>query len=74
MKRWAKWYGWTYFSRSVNVEPAVEIGFVVFSLVARDCADVYRSGRHKSGIYTIEPDGEGEMEVFCDQVSMVRCS
>lgn len=37
--------------------------------VPRDCADVYKSGRHKSGMYTIDPDGEGTMEVFCDQTT-----
>ena len=41
----------------------------VFCIVPRDCADVYKSGRHRNGIYTIDPDGEGPMEVFCDQVS-----
>lgn len=40
------------------------------SVVPRDCADVYKSGRHGNGIYTIDPDGEGSMEVFCDQVSV----
>ena len=38
-------------------------------VVPRDCVDVYNSGRHRNGIYTIDPDGEGAMEVFCDQVS-----
>ena len=45
------------------------IVYITFPLVPRDCADVYKSGRHKSGMYTIDPDGEGTMEVFCDQVS-----
>lgn len=40
------------------------------SVVPRDCADVYKSGRHRNGIYSIDPDGEGSMEVFCDQVSV----
>lgn len=40
------------------------------SVVPRDCADVYKSGRHRNGIYTIDPDGEGSMGVFCDQVSV----
>ena len=40
-------------------------------VVPRDCADVYNSGRYRNGIYTIDPDGEGSMEVFCDQVSVV---
>lgn len=34
---------------------------------------MYKSGRHRNGIYTIDPDGpdgEGTMEVFCDQVSV----
>ena len=45
------------------------IVYITFPLVPRDCADVYKSGRHKSGMYTIDPDGEGTIKVFCDQVS-----
>ncbi|CAH3043477.1 unnamed protein product [Porites lobata] len=37
--------------------------------VPRDCADVYKSGRHRNGIYTIDPDGEGAIEVYCDQTT-----
>ena len=39
-----------------------------YCIVPRDCADVYKSGRHRNGIYTIDPDGEGAIEVYCDQV------
>lgn len=44
--------------------------FIIFLyfIVPRDCADVYKSGRHRNGIYTIDPDGEGAIEVYCDQV------
>ena len=41
---------------------------ILYCIVPRDCADVYKSGRHRNGIYTIDPDGEGEIEVYCDQV------
>lgn len=47
------------------------ISICLSCVVPRDCADVYKSGRHRNGIYTIDPDGEGVMEVFCDQVSVV---
>ena len=44
--------------------------FIIFLyfIVPRDCADVYKSGRHRNGIYTIDPDGEEAIEVYCDQV------
>ncbi|XP_022810346.1 techylectin-5B-like, partial [Stylophora pistillata] len=37
-------------------------------LVHKNCAEVYKSGRITSGVYTINPDGIGpDSEVFCDQ-------
>ncbi|XP_067037288.1 microfibril-associated glycoprotein 4-like [Acropora muricata] len=33
----------------------------------RNCAELYKSGERNSGVYTIDPDGLGPFDVFCDQ-------
>ncbi|XP_067038021.1 microfibril-associated glycoprotein 4-like [Acropora muricata] len=33
----------------------------------RNCAELYKSGKRISGVYTIDPDGLGPFDVFCDQ-------
>jgi len=35
--------------------------------VKQNCAELYKSGQRKNGIYTIDPDGLGSFDVFCDQ-------
>lgn len=35
--------------------------------VKKSCADFYKSGQRKSGVYKIKPDGLGPFDVFCDQ-------
>jgi len=35
----------------------------------RNCADVFKSGARISGVYTIDPDGSGAFDVFCDQTT-----
>lgn len=32
-----------------------------------DCHELLQAGRTQSGVYTINPDGKNEFEVFCDQ-------
>ncbi|XP_046861286.1 techylectin-5B-like [Xenia sp. Carnegie-2017] len=32
----------------------------------KDCADLYRKGKKKSGVYQIDPDSQGYFDVFCD--------
>ena len=39
----------------------------IFTAVPGNCAETYRAGHTKSGVYTINPDGSGEFDVFCDQ-------
>ncbi|CAH3178603.1 unnamed protein product, partial [Porites evermanni] len=34
---------------------------------AKNCAELYKAGKTISGVYTIDPDGEGAFDVFCDQ-------
>ena len=35
----------------------------------KDCADLYRTGQRRDGVFTIDPDGAGAFEVFCDQTN-----
>jgi len=35
----------------------------------KNCAEVYKSGDTISGVYTIDPDGSGIFDVFCDHTS-----
>jgi len=37
------------------------------SRVMKNCAELYKSGQRISGVYTIDPDGLGSFDVFCDQ-------
>ncbi|XP_046861551.1 ryncolin-4-like [Xenia sp. Carnegie-2017] len=31
-----------------------------------DCADLYKKGEKKNGVYQLNPDGQGYFKVFCD--------
>ncbi|XP_046861613.1 ryncolin-2-like [Xenia sp. Carnegie-2017] len=35
----------------------------------KDCADLYKKGEKKNGVYQIDPDGHGYFKVFCDMTS-----
>ena len=35
----------------------------------KNCAELYKSGKRITGVNTIDPDGLGAFEVFCDQKS-----
>ena len=37
-----------------------------FVLVAADCSDLLKSGQTQSGVYSIDPDGKGSFDVYCD--------
>ena len=38
--------------------------------VKKNCAEIYKSGHRKSGVYTIDPDGSGvSFDVLCDQTT-----
>ena len=39
------------------------------STVSTNCAESYKSGERKNGVYTINPDSSGVIEVFCDQTT-----
>ena len=38
-------------------------------LPASSCADLYKFGQTNSGVYTVDPDGSGAFDVFCDQTT-----
>ena len=40
-----------------------------FSSLARNCAELYKSAMRVSGVYTIDPDGSGAFDVYCDQTT-----
>lgn len=35
----------------------------------KNCGDVFNSGKKSSGIFSINPDGSGAFNVFCDQAT-----
>ena len=39
------------------------------SIIAIDCAAVYKAGERQSSVYTVDPDGKGTMNVYCDMVT-----
>nr|XP_058957538.1 angiopoietin-related protein 7-like [Pocillopora verrucosa] len=39
------------------------------SLRSKNCAELYKSGQRVSGVYTIDPDGSGAFNVYCDQTT-----
>ena len=42
--------------------------FILY-LKATDYAELYKSGRTVSGVYTVDPDGSGAFNVYCDQTT-----
>ncbi|XP_046861575.1 fibrinogen C domain-containing protein 1-like [Xenia sp. Carnegie-2017] len=37
--------------------------------MAKDCIDVQNNGKNESGVYQIDPDGQGSFNVYCDMTS-----
>lgn len=35
----------------------------------RSCVEIFKSGQKISGVYTVDPDGAGAFEVYCDQTT-----
>ena len=40
-----------------------------YTAVNEHCAELYKSGKRNSGVYTTNPDGLGAFDVFCDQTT-----
>ena len=52
----------------VSVSPFLVNRSVAFRFTGKkSCADFYKSGQRKSGVYKIKPDSLGSFDVFCDQ-------
>ena len=45
------------------------VNFDIFFSIGKNCAELYKSGQRISGVYTIDPDGSGAFDVFCDQTT-----
>ena len=48
--------------------PQHQVSFILYS-IAKNCAELYKSGRRISGVYTIDPDGSGAFNVYCDHTT-----
>ena len=48
--------------------PQHQVSFILYS-IAKNCAELYKSGRRISGVYTIDPDGSGAFDVYCDHTT-----
>jgi len=51
----------------------LDLYFLLFIItvfpIGKNCAELYKSGQRISGVYTIDPDGSGAFDVFCDQTT-----
>ena len=55
--------------RPIEIVTLFAVVFFFFT-VKKNCAEFYKSGQIKSGVYTIDPDGSGaSFDVFCDQTT-----
>ena len=43
--------------------------FYLFILAFRNCADIFKSGQKRDGVYIIKPDNQSAFNVFCDQTT-----
>ena len=43
------------------------VSFTAF--LYRNCAEIYKSGKRRDGVYTIKPDNLSAFDVFCDQTT-----
>jgi ficolin len=34
-----------------------------------DCSEIYNSGERQNGVYTVDPDGRGPFQVYCDMTT-----
>jgi len=53
----------------LNLSDNTIVNFDFFFSIGKNCAELYKSGQTISGVYTIDPDGSGAFDVFCDQTT-----
>ena len=56
-------YFYYYFSREYKLL------FPCILSTAKNCVELYYSGQRISGVYTIDPDGSGAFNVYCDHTT-----
>ena len=49
--------------------PDTRNDFIFHPSTAKNCAELYTRDQTISGIYTIDPDGKGAFNVYCDQTT-----
>ena len=54
---------------SINSKPFSKNKLCRLFSIGKNCAELYKSGQRISGVYTIDPDGSGAFDVFCDQTT-----
>ncbi|XP_078356641.1 uncharacterized protein LOC144641505 isoform X3 [Oculina patagonica] len=52
-----------------QMQDDIDILKKIITKKGKNCAELYKSGQRISGVYTIEPDGSGAFDVFCDQTT-----
>ena len=46
-----------------------KFNFFIFILAFRNCAEIFKSGQKRDGVYVIKPDDRSAFDVFCDQTT-----
>ena len=58
-----------HFNSSCNFSRVYQLLFPCISSTAKNCVELYHSGQRISGVYTIDPDGSGAFNVYCDHTT-----
>ena len=53
----------------LNCDDFTIVNLDIFFSIGKNCVELYKSGKTISGVYTIDPDGSGAFDVFCDQTT-----
>ena len=61
-----KWRSLSCYQQSLTILAQIHL---CLPTVKKNCAELYKSGKTSSGVYTIDPDGHGAFSVFCDQTA-----
>ena len=47
----------------------MQIFIIYIFIVYKNSAELYKAGKRKSGVYSIDPDNTGAFDVYCDQTT-----
>lgn len=53
----------------INLHKLIVFFFLLLFITAEDCSILYAAGVREDGIYTINPDDNGDFEVYCDMTT-----